>query len=200
MTLQSKICRPLSSAQALANFLRLDRRAFCKATRGLHSVMRIPDPADADKTQLQFYHASFQDFLCDPKRAGQFVVGEYKAMVDILHSDIYWYDIAATNFNAHKGKRHSKQALLTEQILCWEDDKDVERRCLPGLTWASEENRLLLSQSIMGLLRSGYFHEVFYMQWDGPDEGLIVRLSNVDFRDWTPSGVCDFVSLCRLVS
>jgi hypothetical protein len=41
-----------NSAQALSNFLWLDRQNFYKAVRGLHSIAIIPEPEDADKLQL----------------------------------------------------------------------------------------------------------------------------------------------------
>jgi hypothetical protein len=101
----------LSSAQALCNFLRLDQRTFYKASRGLHSVMRIPEPAEAAESQLDFYHTSFQDFLLDPNRAGKFVIGEYKALVDILQLFIYWYEVDVTNFHTSDGKPDSEETL-----------------------------------------------------------------------------------------
>jgi hypothetical protein len=106
MSYQRKFDRnkALSSAQALCNFFRLDRQTFYKASRGLHSVMIVPEPEDAAKSHLQFYHASFQDFLLDPNRSGKFAICKQKALVDILHLLIYWYDIDATHLHAHDGK------------------------------------------------------------------------------------------------
>jgi hypothetical protein len=95
------------SAQGLSNFLRLDQRTFYKAVRGLHSVMWIPDPEDAAEFQLLFHHASFQDFLLDPHRSGRFFIDQQKALMDIIMSGIYWYDIDATHFHTNDGK-HKK--------------------------------------------------------------------------------------------
>jgi hypothetical protein len=97
----------LSSAQALCNFLRLQQYTFYKASCGLHSVMRIPEPEDAAKSQLQFYHASFQDFLLDPNRSGKFAICQKKAMMDVLHSLVYWYDVDAAHFHTHASKPNS---------------------------------------------------------------------------------------------
>jgi hypothetical protein len=94
----------LSSARALCNFLRLDRHTFYKGVRGLHSVMRIPEPEDAAESELEFYHASFQDFLLDPNRSGKYVIGEHRALVDILQLFIYWFEVDATYFHTNDGK------------------------------------------------------------------------------------------------
>ncbi|EKM75047.1 hypothetical protein AGABI1DRAFT_132666 [Agaricus bisporus var. burnettii JB137-S8] len=64
----------LASAQALCNFLRLDQHDFYKAARGLYSAISVPGPGNAAKNQLQFYHASFHDFLLDSHRSGNFVI------------------------------------------------------------------------------------------------------------------------------
>jgi hypothetical protein len=93
----------INSALTLCNFLRLDRYTFYNATRGLHSVLRIPEPEDAAEFQLQFYHTSFQDFLLDPNRSGKFVSSEYTALVETLQLFIYWYEIDAINFHTHDG-------------------------------------------------------------------------------------------------
>ncbi|XP_006461549.1 hypothetical protein AGABI2DRAFT_178660 [Agaricus bisporus var. bisporus H97] len=88
----------IDSAQALCNFLQLDKHAFYKAVRGLYSAMRVPEPGDAAKSQLRFYHASFQDFLLDSNRSGKFVIGEYKAQVIFLQSWIFWCEVDVTHF------------------------------------------------------------------------------------------------------
>jgi hypothetical protein len=106
MSYQSKLDqdKELSSAQILCNFLRLDQYTFYNASRGLHSVMAIPESEDAGRSQVQFYHASFQDFLLDPKRSGKFAICEKKALVDFLHSLIYWLDVDMKHFYTRDGK------------------------------------------------------------------------------------------------
>jgi hypothetical protein len=94
----------LDSAHALCNFLRLDQRTFNKAVRGLHSVMSIPETEDGARSQLQFHHASFQDFLLDPNRSGKFVLSMQTALVDIIKSGIFWYEIDVTHFHTNDGK------------------------------------------------------------------------------------------------
>jgi hypothetical protein len=94
----------LHSAQVLGNFLRLDQHGFYKAVRGVHSVMGIPEPDDAAESQLTFYHASFQDFLLDPNRAGKFAISAQEALEAIVHLCIYWSDVDATHSRARDGK------------------------------------------------------------------------------------------------
>jgi hypothetical protein len=94
----------LDSVQALCNFLRLDQQAFYRAARGLYSVMSIPEPDGAANAQLQFYHVSFQDFLLDPSRSGDFFIGEQEALGDIVQSSIYWCQVDVTHFHTDDGK------------------------------------------------------------------------------------------------
>ncbi|XP_006461513.1 hypothetical protein AGABI2DRAFT_118395 [Agaricus bisporus var. bisporus H97] len=182
------LVRRLDSAQALSNFLRLDQRGFYKAMRGLYSTIKVPEPGDAAETQLQFYHASFQDFLLDPHRSGKFVIGESKAQVIFLQSWIYWMDIDATHFHTLDGT---------------DFNEEHEHDSLPGLAWASEDNQLRLSKSITALLTIHYlfFMPLFFLpqtQWDGVDDGLLSQLSNVDFRYWVHAYPFLMALLCRL--
>jgi hypothetical protein len=94
----------LGSAQALCNFLLLDQRAFYKAVRGLHSIMDIPELEDADKSQLEFHHASFQGFLLDPIRSRKFASDIKKGLVDIIELGIYWCELDVTLFHSKDGK------------------------------------------------------------------------------------------------
>ncbi|EKM81451.1 hypothetical protein AGABI1DRAFT_89921 [Agaricus bisporus var. burnettii JB137-S8] len=103
--------------------------------------MSVPEPGHAAKSQLQFYHASFQDFLLDPNRSGQFVIGEYKAQVIFLQSWIYWMDVD-THLHTLDG---------------WNFDDEHDHDSLPGLTWASEDNRLRLFQPITTFLQRGFY-------------------------------------------
>ncbi|XP_006457922.1 hypothetical protein AGABI2DRAFT_215957 [Agaricus bisporus var. bisporus H97] len=173
----------LDSAQAVCNFLRLDQRAFYKAMRGLYSAMGIPEPEDAAKSQLRFYHASFQDFLLDPHRSGNFVIGKYKAQAIFLQSLIYWMDVNATHFHILDG---------------WNPHLHYKHDPLPGLTWESEDNRLRLSASITNLLSPTFHVEMMDTQWDGVDDCLLSQLSNVDFRYWRHDDPFYLAIVCRL--
>jgi len=44
--------------------------------RRLHSVIHVPEPSDAAKTCLHFFHATFLDYLTDQNRAGHFFIGQ----------------------------------------------------------------------------------------------------------------------------
>ncbi|XP_006461553.1 hypothetical protein AGABI2DRAFT_118431 [Agaricus bisporus var. bisporus H97] len=145
--------------------------------------MSVPEPGDAAETRLHFYHASFQDFLLDPNRSGRFLIGEYKAQVIFLQSLIYWLEVDATHFHTLDG---------------WNFDYGHTHDSLPGLTWASEDNRLRLSESITRLLERVSFDRLMEMQWDGVDDGLLAQLSNVDFRYWMSVRLYIIAALCRL--
>jgi hypothetical protein len=50
-------------AQSIATFFFLDQATFYGCLRGLHSVLQVPRPSEASTTKLNYYHASFGDFL-----------------------------------------------------------------------------------------------------------------------------------------
>jgi hypothetical protein len=87
---------PSKSAQSQANFLRIGKAAFDHALKQLHSVLRIPSSLDAFDHPIQFYHASFGDFLRDPGRPGEFCLDEAATH----------YDVAVTSLSWHMGLRH----------------------------------------------------------------------------------------------
>jgi hypothetical protein len=93
-----------NSAQTLSNFLRLDQHTFYKAVHGLHSVMRVPEPEEAAEWQLQFYHASFQDFLLDPNRSSKYVIAEQNMLLDLVQVGLYWCEVDAAHFHTEQGK------------------------------------------------------------------------------------------------
>jgi hypothetical protein len=95
----------LHSAQTLANFLKLEQRAFYKALRGIHSVVIVPDLEDAPHSPVRFHHASFQDFLLDANRCGKFVIDKQQALFEIIKSGISWAEVDILHFHAHDGKR-----------------------------------------------------------------------------------------------
>jgi hypothetical protein len=83
-----------------------------KASRALHSVIRIPEPEEAAESHLQFYQASFRDFLLDSNRSGKYTICERKVLVDILRLLIYWYDVDGAHFHTHDGKPDSGEIFL----------------------------------------------------------------------------------------
>jgi hypothetical protein len=50
-------------AQGIAALLSLDQETFYASLQNLHAVLVIPEPDEAHANSLQFYHASFGDFL-----------------------------------------------------------------------------------------------------------------------------------------
>lgn len=92
------------SAQVVCNFLRIDQQTFYRAMRGLHSVANIPEPSDASRSQLQFYHASFRDFLLDMNRSGPFALEKQRALVDNVKLAFFWYDVDTTRYHGSDGE------------------------------------------------------------------------------------------------
>ncbi|KAJ7198394.1 hypothetical protein C8J57DRAFT_1105182, partial [Mycena rebaudengoi] len=80
------------NAAQIERLLELKPGDFRLATRTLHSVLSIPTHKD---WAIGLHHASFQDFLHDPNRAGVFFVRDDEQQVDISRcmlkalSDIY---------------------------------------------------------------------------------------------------------------
>jgi hypothetical protein len=96
--------RTLDSAQALCNFFRLEQHDFHKAVRGLHSIMSVPDKEEAAKSQLQFQHTSFQDFLLNPNRSGKFAISKTQMLEDFLPFVLDWYGVDVPLFHASEGE------------------------------------------------------------------------------------------------
>jgi hypothetical protein len=90
--------------------------------------------------------------------------------------------------------------MLILQLSGWDFDDDHKHDSLPGLTWASEDDRLPLSQSITNFLESPLSDAVLDTQWDSVDGGLLSQLSSVDFRYWWPVYIYGIILLCGLVS
>ncbi|KAF9442190.1 hypothetical protein P691DRAFT_739176 [Macrolepiota fuliginosa MF-IS2] len=78
------------SAQELCYFLHLDQSTFYSSLRRLHSVMDVPPAPYANKHSLQFYHASFGDFLRDERRSGSFYAREDKTHSDVAIHCLRW--------------------------------------------------------------------------------------------------------------
>jgi hypothetical protein len=70
---------------------------------------------------------------------------------------------------------------------------------LPGLTWASDDNRWQLSQSISRFIEWGLLSRFQNMRLDSVSEDILFLLSNIDFRYWDPWSIFYLVCLCRLV-
>lgn len=93
----------LDLIQALCNFLRISQATFYSAFRKLHSVIDLPSPEMAVDTRLCFYHTSFEDYLRDPTRSGEFAVEEPDAILDYAKSCLSWYEIDLALFHSADG-------------------------------------------------------------------------------------------------
>ncbi|KXN80791.1 hypothetical protein AN958_07271 [Leucoagaricus sp. SymC.cos] len=93
----------LKPAQVLSNFLHIDQNTFYGALRKLHSVIDIPEPEDADKSPLCFFHASFQDFLVDPNRSGVYHIARTKAIAEVIKSAFFWLEFHSVHFHSAQG-------------------------------------------------------------------------------------------------
>ncbi|KAJ7290510.1 hypothetical protein C8J57DRAFT_1114502 [Mycena rebaudengoi] len=68
---------------AIEELLELNPGDVQLTLRGLHSVLAIPEHEDDTWEPIRVHHASFDDFLNDPKRAGEFYVGDLQHRVDL---------------------------------------------------------------------------------------------------------------------
>ncbi|KAJ7918032.1 hypothetical protein B0H13DRAFT_308633, partial [Mycena leptocephala] len=70
----------------IEQLLELEQGDLRLALRGLHSVISgLEKDNSDDPRRLNFHHASFRDFLQDPRRAGIFYVGGYSHRMDFSH-------------------------------------------------------------------------------------------------------------------
>lgn len=76
----------------IANFLCLDQAAFYRTLRKLHSVMEVPSPKGAHNRPVKAFHASFIDFLRDPKRSGLFALDIDQIRYEFAVLSIRWYN------------------------------------------------------------------------------------------------------------
>lgn len=81
------------SASNISNFLGLNRDAFYSSLRGLHSVLRIPDPPHATVNGISFYHNSFAEFLQNSTRSGAFALNRSEVHFDVAVHAIRWYNL-----------------------------------------------------------------------------------------------------------
>ncbi|KAJ3560679.1 hypothetical protein NP233_g10678 [Leucocoprinus birnbaumii] len=168
------------SAQALCNFINIDRSAFYSALRKLHSVIAVPLPKNAAITPLRFYHASFQDYLIDANRSGRFAVEEKRALIDITKSLFHWHELDAARFHPQAGPRYPRSH---------------DHAALPGLKWTSGLDVESLSSDIAD----------FGSDWSwkgcekvGPDPDLLSYVFQLDMRHLyiNLTSWCGFVNQC----
>ncbi|KAF5359767.1 hypothetical protein D9756_003581 [Leucocoprinus leucothites] len=78
------------SAQQLATFLGLKQSEFDFSLRKLHSVIKVPIGVEAQEYGIQFYHASFPDFLRRSERSSQYSVDENAVHLDVAIRALRW--------------------------------------------------------------------------------------------------------------
>lgn len=80
------------TARNQANFFGLAEDDFYQALRQLHSVLYVPLSSDAHTVSLRIYHASFSDFLKDPRRSREFVLNAGAIQYDVAVRSLGWQD------------------------------------------------------------------------------------------------------------
>ncbi|KAF5364088.1 hypothetical protein D9756_001024 [Leucocoprinus leucothites] len=76
--------------QDQTDYLLLTQASYYGALRSLHSVLYVPPPSEASSKALQFYHASFTDFLQDPARSGKFHIRKDAELLGCAVRCIRW--------------------------------------------------------------------------------------------------------------
>lgn len=99
------------TARHLANFLGLDQAEFYRSLKNLHSVLAIPSATDSLSTPVRFYHASFQEFLREPRRSGQYTVNEDAVHYHIAVKALDWQINQSECFSRGLSKWASKEDL-----------------------------------------------------------------------------------------
>ncbi|KAF9443492.1 hypothetical protein P691DRAFT_408499 [Macrolepiota fuliginosa MF-IS2] len=115
------------STHALANFLGLDKGTFYAAIRRLHSVLDVPAAGGAHSCPIQFYHASFREFLKNPSRSGVFVLTEGEVFRDFVIPCIQW-----CNYRVGSNCRLNDRCCIEA----------------PGLSWTLQDRREELYEEI----------------------------------------------------
>lgn len=73
-----------------AHIHRLSLPTFCAALSKLHSVAKLASNEDGSPERLEFYHASFTDYLKNPERSGDFSV-KGPEVCSVLLADVLRY-------------------------------------------------------------------------------------------------------------
>ncbi|KAF5351164.1 hypothetical protein D9756_008242 [Leucocoprinus leucothites] len=158
------------TTQILCNILRLDQNRFFGALAKLHSVIRVSTPEDARRMPVQFYHASFQDFLHDPGRSRKFVISRNFAFEDVAIQYLDWYQIDRTRIRSMDGGSHDTSS-----------DAQSPTSLLGPLTWAStrdfDNTSIALSKAV-----NEHVWDVFLWGSQQRSDKVLAQLRNFDFR------------------
>ncbi|KAF9443178.1 hypothetical protein P691DRAFT_738210 [Macrolepiota fuliginosa MF-IS2] len=174
------------AVQPMCNLLGITRAKFYAVMRRLHSVIRIPDPSEAANTHLQFFHATFLDYLTDPNRAGRFSIGR-------LVTDGY-ASVASAGLRdfAISGLRCLGSAMALSMV--WEEevrhDQGSSRTLEAALTWPSGDAD---TNWEIAETATEHFHFYFFslicilLERSELDDVLLGALRGFDFNALAPS-------------
>ncbi len=174
---------PFDTIQGLCNFLRVDQATFYTAFRRLHSVIDVPSPEAAFQTHIRFYHASFEDYLCDANRSGRFAIARGGARLTHAKLCLSWYRIDLELFHSDDGGpaiTTSGLHILTPLCLGSTFNDEHKHGVLPGLLWALNRNRAEISHAVATYAENtSWFACYMSGEWD---ETLRSQIRNFDFR------------------
>jgi hypothetical protein len=75
-----------------ANVLSHNSETFYALLSGMHSILQVPPLEFAEEYGIQFYHASFGDYLRDRSRAEAFSQAWITAHCDVTTKSLHWYN------------------------------------------------------------------------------------------------------------
>lgn len=76
----------------ICNSLGIDRGSFYSVAIALSAILYVPDESQATEAGVMFYHASFGNFLKDPRRSDDYFLNEHEARVDITTHLLRWHN------------------------------------------------------------------------------------------------------------
>ncbi|KAJ3560951.1 hypothetical protein NP233_g10504 [Leucocoprinus birnbaumii] len=98
-----------------ASLLGLDPSTFYSALKEMHSVLLIPPLEHADQSGIQFYHASFSQFIQDGGRNRDFIVAWNTARGDVFIASLRWLN-KLLHFTGHNKCRVPLPAIPTDWV------------------------------------------------------------------------------------
>lgn len=92
------------TACELSNFLCLSRGSFYTALQNLHSVLDIPTPPHCFERRIGLYHASFGEFLKNPRRSGHLALDVAWVWYDVATHCLRWNNALIASECRHQGE------------------------------------------------------------------------------------------------
>ncbi|KAF5355198.1 hypothetical protein D9756_005678 [Leucocoprinus leucothites] len=156
-------------AQAVCNMLQFDQSTFYNALRHLHSVLKVPSSENAAYEQLEFYHASFHDFLLNPNRSGVFALKKQEMFVIELGTYMLWYQSDhSAHFHDAENQKHGRKASTVSHQLSSH----------PALTWALLDDQKHISEEISTFVQNIWVD----CTQSGKIDDLFNQFRDLDFR------------------